>query len=185
MKALLITLGVLALLILVAANGYLDFSNAANNFENQITHQWDNNRNIYDNGWKKVQEVAQVPELYAAKVKEVFVAAIQGRYGNNGAQQTFLALQEANPSIDSSVFVRIQQVVEEFHNQFEQSQTRLISIKQEYANLRTATTSGRFYNMFSHYPHIDLTKYDIVTSDKTEHDFETKRAPVLEIAPKK
>jgi len=178
-------IGIGAVLVIFAAvmvNGYLDFSNSANNFENQINAQYKQNQNVYDNGWKKVQEVAQVPEMYTESVKKVFVSAIQGRYGANGATATFAAIQEANPNIDSSLFLRVQQVVEDFHNRFEESQKRLLSIKQEYDNLRTATTGGRLYNTFGHYPHLDLTKFDIVTSDETESAFQTKKAGALKLS---
>lgn len=182
--ALLAGLGILALVVLIGisvAMGYVGFGNDANNYENQITAQFSQNKNVYDNGWKKVREVAQVPDMYADKVKEVFVASIQGRYGDGGAKATFLALKEANPTIDASLYAKIQLVVEQFHDQFEQNQARLISIKQEYQNYLTATTSGRFYNNIGHYPRIDLTKFEIVTSDKTETDFGTHRAAELKL----
>lgn len=181
MKVLAGVFGILILLGVVLGSGYVGFTNGANQFENQIKAQYDNNRNIYDNGWKKVRETAQVPDMYADKVKEVFTAAIQGRYGTEGAKNTFLAIREVNPNIDASLYRQIQQTVEEFHNEFAQNQTRLVAIRQEYQNYITATTSGRFYNTMAGYPRIDLSKYDIVTSEKTEHDFETKRAPELKL----
>lgn len=185
MKTSLLAVSAVFALILVLgggfAMGYVGFGNTANGFENQIKAQFDQNKNVYDNGWKKVREVAQVPDMYADKVKEVFVASIQGRYGNDGAKATFLALQEANPQIDASLYAKIQLVVEQFHDQFEQNQQRLISIKQEYQNFLTATTSGRFYNNIAGYPKLDLTKYEIVTSDKTETDFAKHRASELNL----
>ena len=80
-----------------------------------------------------------------------------------------------------AVYKDIQQSIEVFHTQFAQSQTELVSRKQEYQNLLTGTTSGRFYNMLAHYPHIDMSKYDIVTSAKTEQDFDTKQAGPLDV----
>ena len=182
--AVIVALAMLALVILLGGSfalGYIGFGNTANNFENQIKAQFDQNKNVYDNGWKKVREVAQVPDMYADKVKEVFVASIQGRYGDGGAKATFLALKEANPTIDASLYAKIQLVVEQFHDQFEQNQARLISIKQEYQNYLTATTSGRFYNSFGGYPKLDLSKYQIVTSDKTETDFANHKAGELNL----
>lgn len=177
-------LAVFALVLVLGSSfcfGYIGFGNTANNFENQITAQFSQNKNVYDNGWKKVREVAQVPDMYADKVKEVFVASIQGRYGDGGAKATFLALKEANPQIDASLYAKVQLVVEQFHDQFEQNQARLISIKQEYQNYLNATTSGRFYNNLGHYPRLDLSKYEIVTSDKTETDFTNRKAAELNL----
>lgn len=56
-----------------------------------------------------------------------------------------------------------------------------MSRKQEYKNLYTGTMHGRFYNMLANYPHIDLSKYDIVTSEKTQTDFGTKKAAPLKV----
>lgn len=35
--------------------------------------------------------------------------------------------------------------------------------------------------MFGKYPHIDMSKFDIVTSDKTQQDFDSKRADELKL----
>jgi len=35
--------------------------------------------------------------------------------------------------------------------------------------------------MIAHYPHIDMSKYDIVTSEKTQTDFGTKKAAPLKV----
>jgi len=180
-----IGLGILALIFVVGASlvfGYIGFGNTANGYENQLTAQLEQNKNVYDNGWKKVREIAQVPDMYADKVKEVFVASIQGRYGDGGAKATFLALKEANPQIDASLYAKVQLVVEQFHDRFEDSQKRLISIKQEYQNFLTATTSGRFYNsLFGGYPKLDLSKFEIVTSNKTETDFNNHKSDELKL----
>lgn len=161
--------------------GYVGFGNNANRNENGIVASWTNNKNVYDNGWKTVVEKAQVPKEYTSQMKELYDGMMKGRYGANGSQALLQFIKEQNPSIDASVYKDIQQSIEVFHTQFAQSQTELVSRKQEYQNLLTGTTSGRFYNMLAHYPHIDMSKYDIVTSAKTEQDFDTKQAGPLDV----
>jgi hypothetical protein len=165
--------------------GYIGFGNDANRQENGIVASYTNNKNVYDNGWKTVVEKAQVPGEYTDKLKEIYTDTMKGRYGADGSKALLQFIKEQNPTIDASVYKEIQQSVEVFHTQFAQAQTELVSRKQEYQNLYTATTSGRLYNMIAHYPHIDMTKYDIVTSAKTETDFDTKQAPTLDIFGKK
>jgi hypothetical protein len=176
-----IIVGIAVLLATSLAFGYVNFGNEANRSENGIVAAWTNNKNVYDNGWKTVMEKAQVPKEYIGQMKDVYDGVMKGRYGPNGSQALLQFIKEQNPTIDASVYRDIQQAVEIFHNQFAQAQTELVSRKQEYQNLLTGTMHGRFYNLVAHYPHIDLSKYDIVTSTKTEQDFDTKRAPELNL----
>ena len=174
---------VVVLLALVGflAMGYVGFGNDSNRFENQIKAKYTDNQNVYDNGWKKVKEMAQVPDMQTEAFTKIYDGVMKGRYGANGSQALLQFIKEQNPNLDQQTFVKIQVAVEDFHNEFQANQTQLVSIKQSYANYLTATTSGRFYNMVGNYPRIDLTKYDIVTSDKTQQDFDTKKAPELKL----
>lgn len=178
-------LGSFVLVALFAVFGYVGFSNDANKFEVDIKAKYTDNQNVYDNGWKKVTEVAQVPAMQTASLKDLYDATMKGRYGADGSKAMFQFIKEQNPNLDQSTFIKIQQDIEAFRNEFASNQTRLVSQKQQYETFLTATTSGRFYNMIGSYPHIDLSKFDIVTSDKTQQDFATKRAEPLQLAPVK
>lgn len=184
-KGLIITLGILGSFVLVLALfgfGYLGFTNDANQAELGIKAQYEENQNVYDNGWKKIQEVAQVPTQQVAAMKDVYMSAIQGRFGANGSQAMFQAFKEAEINIDQSTFKKVQQVIEEFRNKFEQRQTEMISRKQSYLTMLQATTSGRIYNTIGGYPRIDLDKYaKIITSDQTDTTFREKKADSLDV----
>jgi len=163
------------------ALGYVGFSNEANGFETDIKAKYTDNKNVYDNGWKRVKELAQVPVLQTEALQKLYDGTMRGRYGANGSQALLQFITEQNPALEQSTFIKIQQNIESFRLEFQANQTRLVSIKQAYERFLTATTSGRFYNMFGGYPHIDLTLYDIVTSERTEEDFKTKRAEPLKL----
>ena len=175
--------GLLFLLAMGGLFGFIGFQNESNGYENGIRAQYDNNRNVYDNGWKKVSETAQVPEMATDQLKKLYDTAMTGRYGEDGSRAMLQFIKEQNPTIDGTLFRQIQQAIEAFRNQFQQAQTELVARRQSYQNFLTANTSSRFYNWISggSYPKIDLTKYDIVTSDKTETDFDTKRAEPLKL----
>ena len=175
--------GAFAVVGLLLVFGYIGFSNTANGFEVDIKAKYTDNKNVYDNGWKKVQEVAQVPTLQTDALLKLYQGTMQGRYGAEGSKALFQFIHEQNPNLDQQTFVKIQQDIEAFRNEFQSNQTALVSRKQAYDRFLTATTSGRFYNNFAAYPHIDLTAFDIVTSEKTETDFNTKRAEPLNLAP--
>jgi len=184
-KGLIVTLGILgafALLFVVLIGGYFGFTNQANQFENGIKAQYDDNQNVYDNGWKKVVEIAQVPTQQVKDLKDVYLKAISGTYGANGSTAMFQAMRERDINIDQSTYKKVQQVIEEFHNKFEERQTEMVSRTQQYTNYITATTSGRLWNNFCGYPHIDMNKYaKLVTSDQTDETFKTKKAGQLDV----
>lgn len=187
-KGLIIGLSAAALVVVISlslALGYIGFSNDANRFEVDIKAKYSDNQNVYDNGWKKVVETAQVPEFQVSTLKELYDSIMKNRYGATGSKAMLQFIQEQNPTIDQSTFRAIQQTIESFRNEFAANQTRLVSIKQTYESFLTATTSGRFYNTFGHYPHIDLSVYDIVTSEKTQDDFRTKKSEPLTLNKKK
>lgn len=173
--------GVFVALVVLVVFGYVGFSNDANAFEVDIKAKFTDNKNVYDNGWKKVKEVAQVPEMQVDALQKVYATTMQGRYGADGSKALFQFIKEQNPTIDQTTFIKIQQDIEAFRNEFASNQTQLVSRKQAYERFLTATTSGRFYNTFGSYPHIDLTKFDIVTSDLTETTFDKLRAGELKL----
>lgn len=173
--------GVVVVGALLLVFGYIGFSNDANKFEVDIKAKYADNKNVYDNGYKKVKEVAQVPDLQVEALQKVYATAMTGRYGADGSKALFQFIKEQNPTLDQTTFLKIQQDIEAFRNEFQSNQTALVSRKQAYETFLTATTSGRFYNSFAGYPRIDLTKFDIVTSDRTEKTFDTKRDEPLDL----
>lgn len=169
--------------------GYLGYRNTAMSFENDIPAQYTQTQNVYDNGWKKVVEVAQVPAMQAAQVKDVYDGVMKGRYGADGSKAMIQVLQEQNPNLPTETYVTIQRTVEAFHDEFQSSQQNLIARKQEYAKFITATTAGLFYNWLGKFPHIHIgvptgtqDDYQIVTSDKTQGDFQRHKADALDLS---
>ena len=174
-------LGVLVFMGVSLAMGYIGFQNTCNDFEIQIQAQYTDNQNVYDNGFKEVLEKSQVPRMYTNQLKELYQEAMTSRYGAEGSQALFQFIQEQNPTLDPSIFVQIQQSIESFRKRFQQAQTELVSRKQAYDRYTKATTSGRFYNLLGGYPKIDMEQYAIVTSDRTENVFRTKKDEPLKL----
>jgi hypothetical protein len=145
-----------------------------------ITAQYKQNQNNYDNYIKKVQEVAQIPAMYVDGLKKIYTAALTGRYGANGSKAVFQFIKEQNPNVDPAVYTKIQPIIEAGRTSFEADQKMLLDKKRVYEvelksfpNNLIASTLG--------FPKLDLSKYDIVTSDETEKAFESKKSAPLKI----
>lgn len=176
-KSTVVMIGVLVLLAIagVSCVGWLiGTRNEFVQLEQGIKAQYDQNRNNYDNFVKSVVETAQVSGKYAEDLAKVARAAIEGRYGQDGSKAVFQFIKEQNPQVDASIYAKIQQVIEAGRLSFETNQKTLIDKKRVYETKLLQFPDNIVAGVFG-YPKIDLTKYDIVTSDRTERAFETKR----------
>lgn len=176
-------LGILAAVVLagvVLFGSVIGFYNTSIRIENGIKAQYEQNKNNYDNYFKKLKEVAQVPDMYVADMKKLWDGAMTDRYGAGGSKAVFQWIQEKNPQVDSSLYKKIQDVVEAGRNSFEADQKMLIDKKREYDNYRMGFPNNVLAG-FMGFPKIDLDKFRIVTSDETEGVFERKKSEPIKL----
>jgi len=174
---LMVALAVLVVLIgstLTLVGSYISAYNYGNTMEQQLKAVQTDNRNIYAQYGQKVLEVAQVPAMYRDDLTKVVTAAISGRYGADGSKATFQWLQEQNPSLDPSMYVKIQQVIEAGRDNFTNGQRRQIDLRRQYETALGSFWNGMFLK-FAGYPKITLADFDIVSTDRANEAFETKK----------
>lgn len=68
----LIGLGVFVFFCLGSCVSALSWRNDSVGHENSIEAQYKDNQNTYDSMWKRIKEVAQVPQMYAADLKKLY-----------------------------------------------------------------------------------------------------------------
>lgn len=168
----LLFLGTLGLTAIWIASTYVSSYNLGNRYENRIVASHDNLKNILSQYQIKISEMAQVPDMYKDDMKEVISAAIQGRYGEGGSKAVFQWLKEQNPSLDVSVYSKIQIAIEGGRDRFTNEQTIFIDTKRAYETELGSLITGTFLR-FAGYPKINLSDYNIVTNVATEKAFET------------
>lgn len=166
----------------IGVSSFIGINNNLVHQENDIKAQYKQNQNNYDNYIKKLQEVAQVPAMYTDDLKKVYHEAISGRYGANGSQAVFQFIKEQNPTIDASLYTKIQQIIEAGRNSFEADQKSLLDKKRIYETALQVFPDN-FVARILGFPKIDLAQYDIVTSDETDKAFATKKAAPIQLRP--
>lgn len=182
-KGMMIGLGGLAVsgvLLLAIIGSVIGFNNTSIEMENGIKAQYSQNKNNYDNYFKKLKEAAQVPDMYTADMKKMWDGVMSKRYGANGSKALFSWIQEHNPTIDSSLYRKIQDIVESGRNAFESDQKMLLDKKREYDNYRMTFPNSLMASAL-HFPKIKLEDYNIVTSEETESIFSTKKSEPIKI----
>lgn len=182
MKVIFGSLVAMVLILGVFAMSCIGTYNSCARQENGLEAQWEQNQNNYANYFNKLKEIASVPAMYTADLQKVYTSAIQGRYGANGSQAVMQFIQEHNPTFDSSLYKKIQTIIESGRNSFEADQKTLIDKKQVYQNTLSTFPSGMIAS-FMGYPKCDMGKYKPVTNDATEDAFRTHKAGPISLTP--
>ena len=183
--ALIAVLGFFALFLIgvvVLFSQYVSAANYGNRTEVALLAKIDNNQNIYANGTQKIIEIAQVPAMYVADVTKVTQAAISGRYGADGSKAVFQMLKEQNPQLDSKMYLKIQQVIEAFRNEFQENQTEMLDMRRSYETALGNFMQGFFLHLAG-YPKTPLSQFAIVTTDKAAETFKTHRDTGVQLRP--
>lgn len=178
-----IVIGIFLLLLCLAIGcvaSVVGVYNGCIKHEAQIEAQYKQNQNNYDSMFKKILEVSQVTDKYAKDLKGLFDTTMKGRYGKNGSKAMWSWIKEHNPTLDTKVYIKLQNIIASGRTDFMNEQKMLLDKKQVY-NIYRKTLYNSIVSGFMGFPKIDLVSMDIVTSDQTEKAFETKKAPVLKL----
>lgn len=112
----------------------------------------------------KVQETAQIPDMYKSGLKEVIRDTFQGRYGQDGSKAVMQWIQEQNIQFDPSLYKEIQVVISSGRDEFRISQTKKLDICAMYETKLAQFPGSLIAGVFG-YPRIDLDKTCQVVSD--------------------
>lgn len=182
-RTLLIALGIVGLLFVGAIGmvgiGYVSVNNTCVAKEATLTATKDNSKSVYDNFWKKVKEVAQVPAEYQKGMKETYATIMDARY-KNSTHVMMNWIKEANPNFDSSMYSRVQQVIESGRNDFQDSQKQMIDQVRDYKTY-VGQMPTSFFARLAGYPKINFADFEVLTSDRTDDAFKSHKDASIDV----
>jgi hypothetical protein len=134
---------------------------------------------VYDEMWKIIQQQAGVTENYSQSFKENYKAIMDSR---NYGGELMKWIQESNPEFNSSMHEKLMVSIETYRTKFTLVQSKLISIHNELKNQLTIQPSKFFLVTIA--GHI-LPELNIVTSSRTENAFVTGKDDDTDLFSKK
>lgn len=176
--------GFLALGLLVGGLcivSYISAANYSNEQQVSLATIKSNNKNILATHYNKVQEIAQVPEMFKEDLYGLVEKQLQARYGENGSQAMFQWFQEQNLDLDREQYRKIQQVMEAGRNEFKNAQTDMLDRKREYTTQIGYLWRG-FWIKRAGYPKINNSStitVNGVTRRVTVEDLDKEYAPII------
>jgi hemerythrin superfamily protein len=177
-KALIGFLILSAITMAITVSYVFDARSRANRMEKDVIFQYEENKNDYDNMWKTFRETAKVNAMYAADIEKVFKSVVEAREKN--PDLLFKSVKEQNPNFDSSTYKRLMEIIEAGRADFKENQRKLLDKKRLYVTFLDEVPEGPIAHFFG-FPKVDLNQYGIVTSDRTEGAFKSKRDDEIEL----
>jgi hypothetical protein len=143
---------------------WVSTSNGEIRLRNQMTAKQEDNKNEFDNMWKKIAQVAQVSEKDRSSLEQLFVRHAAARTSDGGGE-LMKWVQESVPNVSSDTFTNLQNIITSSRDRYTMRQKEILDLKREHDNVRLTFPSsivcgGR--------PEIKVV---IVTSERTDKAF--------------
>lgn len=162
-KAAIPIIGVFAAIILAAiwaVSTYIAAADYGNSAEKALQMKYENLGNVMTSGQQQMSGVAQAAGMAKDDLKEVFVAAITAREGEDGSKAIFKMVTESNPNVDASLYREIQRVVQATRKELQTHNQAFLTQRSLYETALGSVMQG-FWLKKAGYPKIDLASMKI------------------------
>jgi len=168
----LVVVGIFVTGIILFIMALIGWNNAAVITENSISASDQDRQTVLSNYTTKIQEMAQIPAMYRDDLTKVFKDSIGARYGADGSKALFQFIKEQNPNFDSSMYTKLQTVIDAGRTDYTMSEKVLIDKVRVYRN-DLGIFPKSFFLSFLGFPKIDLEKMKPLVESATKVKFET------------
>lgn len=162
-----IVLGSILLIGIIIGMTWVSANNKEVGLRNAITAKQKDNQSRFDNMWKTISQTAQVSEKDRESLSKIFVEHAQARTGNGEGGSVMKWIQESVPTVDSSLFKNLQNIILSSREGWTRNQTEILDLKREHDNVLDKFPSSIFVGGRSH------IEVQIVTSGRTKEAFDT------------
>lgn len=163
-KWLTVIVGVLALLLFIVPT-IISVSNTEISLRKRILAQQENLEVVFDNTWKTINQVAQVPSQYKEDFRSVYSDIMGARYANERGGALFSWIREHNPQFDPSLYTKVQTVIEAERANFTREQKKLVDLHREHSTYISVFPNSLIVGRRGE------VQIQTVTSQKTEETF--------------
>lgn len=175
-----VILSLVVLLGVVGVTSYIKYANMGTKMEQQLIAEYDKNKTTLNAYTMRVQEMAQVPDMYVEDLQKIVQATFEGRYGEDGSQAVFQLIREQNLQFDSSLYTRLQQTMEAGRAEFKHSQDKMIDVKRMYETSLGYVWSG-FWLRLAGFPKTDLSMFKVIVADEVQVKFATGKDSAIKL----
>lgn len=171
--AVIIVLAIIVSAVVYGVSAYISAANSGAQIEANIKMLNSNSENVLSAVTTNIKEQAGITNVYAKDFQDSLTAAMSGRYGSDGSKAAMQWIKEQNPALDSSIYGKVQDIINGGRKEFQTSQTRKLEVCRDY-DARLKFVVGGFFLRLAGYPTIDLKDTCKVVSDASSRQaFET------------
>lgn len=163
-------------LVLSGVSIYNEAASVKNTYEMKVK----SNEAEFDNMWKKIQQVAQVPDAQKEAFKEVYSSYASSRTSPNQGQM-MAWIKESVPNYNGEIYTQLMNVITGSRDGWTMRQNELVDIARQY-NAHLVVFPKNILLKFCGFEKIEPK---VITSTKTEQSFKTGKDDDVELFNKK
>lgn len=163
-------------LVLSGVSIYNDAASVKNTYEMKVK----SNEAEFDNMWKKIQQVAQVPDAQKEAFKEVYSSYASSRTAQNQGQM-MAWIKESVPNYNGEIYAQLMNVITGSRDGWTMRQNELVDIARQYNANLVVFPKNVLLRMFG----FEKIEPKVITSTRTEQSFKTGKDDDVELFNKK
>ena len=169
----------LAAIVLILIMYVVGIYNGAVRQENGIVAVNEDMKNVHASIFNTMKSQGISIEKYCDTVIKALDVAMGGRYGNDGVKGAMVWIKEQNPTIDSSLYAKLQTVIEVGYTKFESTQRTKIDRLRVFDNFIDSFPGGFIAKAFGFPKKVTAEMRETITTAETKEMMKTKEMKTI------